>query len=308
MSDLLRMPASWIDQVHRIGRMVRRDVVHATPVQLRQAIEVASRLNPGPWGGEVRGWDVPHCEGIEVTWKGKSEGTVVWVHGGAFAFGSPRVYQAAAIHLARNTGCRVLLPHYRLAPEHVYPAAHEDVLKALLEIHACYGKVVVVGDSAGGNLVLGAFRKEQTTSFSPRDVLGVALLSPWCDLRDEAKSIRANEVKNSPFDHHDSLEYSRRYLGTHPASDPHVSPLAATDFEGLPPVYLEWAEDEFLAPDVVELGERMTRDGVEVHRRVEPTAVHGWQLLPDFLPEASRSSRMLGQWIRNRFQMSSLKH
>ena len=68
-------------------------------------------------------------------------------------------------------------------------------------------------------------------------------------------------------------------------------------FEGWPPIYLEWAEDEFLAPDVELLKQKMTNDQADLTWRTEEQAVHGWQLLPDILPEAKRSMRRLGGWI-----------
>lgn len=286
-----------------MGRMVRRDVVHASPVQLRNALEMASRLNPGPWEGEFQEWGVPNCEGIEVIWKGHCRGTVVWVHGGAFAFGSPRVYRAAAVHLAKNTRCRVLMPKYRLAPEHTYPAAHDDVCRALEAIFAEYGDVVVVGDSAGANLVLSAMARLEESD-SCETVRGVALLSPWCDLRPTARSIVQNAVAHSPFDSEDSMEYSHNYLGEHPSDDPLVCPLVNGDFRHLPPVYLEWAEDEFLTPDIEVLRDQMEKSGVSLTVRTESQAVHGWQVLPDLLPEAKRSSVALGGWIRGQLGLS----
>ena len=63
-------------------------------------------------------------------------------------------------------------------------------------------------------------------------------------------------------------------------------------------MYLEYAEDEFLAPDVVELSQKLTQDQVSLTIRTEPQAVHGWQLLPDFLPESKRSIAALAAWSR----------
>ena len=145
-----------MEQAHRAARLLRRDVAHVTPWQLRQAIEVASRLNPGPWGGDFREVKTEHWHGAEVKWKEHDEGTVVWVHGGAFAFCSPRVYRAAAVHLARQSRCKVVLPAYRLAPEHPFPAAHDDVLAMLRHCLSHGEKLVLMGDSAGANLVLSA--------------------------------------------------------------------------------------------------------------------------------------------------------
>ena len=292
--------SAWLESAHHAARVFRRDVAQATPQQIRQAIEVASRLNPGPWGGEFRPFALKDWRGAEVTWKEHAEGTVLWIHGGAFAFGSPRVYRAAAVHLARETRCRVILPQYRLAPNHVHPTAHDDVERAVAACVQEHERVVVLGDSAGGNLALSACLRGKHSMHAKEAVAGLALLSPWCDLREEAASIEANLVAHSPFNHEDSIEYSRMYLSGHDASDERVSPLLSSNFDGLPSVYLEWALDEFLAPDIERLYQKLAEAGIELEKRTEPQAVHGWQLLPDFLPEAKRSTVALGAWIRSR--------
>ena len=297
--------SAWLESAHRAARVLRQQVAQATPQQLRQALEVAARVNPGPWGGDFHEVETEAWKGAEVTWKEHEEGTVVWVHGGAFAFGSPRVYRAAAVHLAKNTRCRVLMPSYRLAPEHTYPAAHDDVCHALEAICGEFGEVVVVGDSAGGNLVLSAMTRLEERG-SGHLVRAVALLSPWCDLRPSAKSIVKNTVAHSPFDSEDSMEYSQSYLGEHSPDDPRVSPILREDLCFLPSVYLEWAEDEFLAPDIVMLRDQIERNGVGLTVRTEPEAVHGWQTMPDLLPEAKRSSEALGEWVRKQLGLPVL--
>lgn len=307
LPDDWRSRQEWLTTAHRAARLLRRDVAHATPQQIRLAIEMASRLNPGPWGGEFQVVRTERWRGAVVTWKGLAEGTVVWIHGGAFAFGSPRVYRAAATHLARVTQCRVVLPSYRLAPEHPFPQAHEDVFAALAHWVDKGDSLVVMGDSAGGNLVAsGVHRLLQAAEASKTEALkGVALLSPWCDLRPDALSVVQNQIDHSPFDNEDAMTYAEAYLKDHNPSDPMVSP-GLDAFDGRwPATYMEWAEDEFLAPDIKAWSEAMNRQGVQTTERVEPSAVHGWQLLPDLLPEAVRSSEALGAWIRARLGLPS---
>lgn len=296
---------AWLESAHRAARVLRRDVAQAKPEQIRQAIELASRLNPGPWGGEFHERLESTWRGAEVTWKEHDEGTLIWVHGGAFAFGSPRVYRAAAVHLARHTRCRVVLPQYRLAPNHAFPTAHDDVYSALVAVVEERGSVVLIGDSAGGNLAMGALSKWLSEGMPSEHIVGLGLLSPWCDLREEARSIRHNMVAHSPFSHEDSMEYSKQYLAGQDPSDPRVSPLLLSGFDSWPEVYLEWALDEFLAPDVAALYDRFQTEGVPLKVRNEPEAVHGWQLLPDLLPEAKRSSAALGLWARERLGLQT---
>ena len=288
----------WLEHAHRAARTLRRDVAHASPQQIRQAIELASRLNPGPWGGEFQRVQEASWQGAVVNWKERNEGTLVWVHGGAFAFGSPQVYRAAAVHLARASRCKVVLPSYRLAPEHAYPSAHEDVHRAVKHWAVQGGKMILIGDSAGGNLALGAVAQMMADEASGAGALaGVAVLSPWCDLRTNAASVAVNAVAHSPFDHQDAEEYAAQYLGDRDRSSAAVSPLLGT-YKGWPDMYLEYAEDEFLAPDVVELCQKLRQDQVSLTVRTEPQAVHGWQLLPDFLPESKRSIAALAAWSR----------
>ncbi|MGB1056376.1 MAG: alpha/beta hydrolase fold domain-containing protein [Flavobacteriales bacterium] len=288
----------WLEHAHRAARTLRRDVAHASPQQIRQAIELASRLNPGPWGGEFQRVQEASWQGAVVNWKERNEGTLVWVHGGAFAFGSPQVYRAAAVHLARASRCKVVLPSYRLAPEHAYPSAHEDVHRAVKHWAVQGGKMILIGDSAGGNLALGAVAQMKADDEHGAGALaGVAVLSPWCDLRTNAASVVVNAVAHSPFDHQDAEEYAAHYLGDRDRSSSAVSPLLGT-YKGWPDMYLEYAEDEFLAPDVVELCQKLRQDQVSLTVRTEPQAVHGWQLLPDFLPESKRSIAALAAWSR----------
>ncbi|HTQ93081.1 MAG TPA: alpha/beta hydrolase fold domain-containing protein, partial [Streptosporangiaceae bacterium] len=103
--------------------------------------------------------------------------TVVHFHGGGYCIGSARTIRAWAAHLSAQTGCRVVLPEYRLAPEHPYPAGLQD---ARAVVAALEGPVVLSGDSAGGGLAL-ALAVSLRDEGKPRPA-GCILLSPWLDL------------------------------------------------------------------------------------------------------------------------------
>lgn len=95
------------------------------------------------------------------------------------------------------------------------------------------------------------------------------------------------------------------FIGKIDRSSADVSPLMGA-YEGWPEMYLEYAEDEFLAPDVVELSRKLTQDEVCLTVRTESQAVHGWQLLPDFLPESKRSISALAAWSRAQLGLPTL--
>src|ERR1700677_1849366 len=116
----------------------------------------------------------------------RSRLTVIHFHGGGYCVGSARMVRSWAAHLSAQAGCRVVLPEYRLAPEHPYPAALEDA-RAVMKALSGPGPVVVSGDSAGGGLALALV-------LSMRDAgqelpAGAILLSPWLDLGRDRRAV-----------------------------------------------------------------------------------------------------------------------
>lgn len=113
----------------------------------------------------------------------QSKAAVLHLHGGWFNFGSARAYRHLVGHIAARAGARAFIPDYRLAPEHPFPAATDDVL-------ACYRglaekdiqRVALTGDSAGGNLALGLASRITAEGTNNEMLVGVALMSPVTDL------------------------------------------------------------------------------------------------------------------------------
>ena len=120
----------------------------------RRWLEATARISRPPAGTKVEQVVVGGRPAERVTADGADGGTtVLWLHGGAFWTCSPRTHRVLAAYLAAATGGAVVVPDYRLAPEHPYPAAVDDARAALRELSAL-GPVVLGGDSAGGALAL----------------------------------------------------------------------------------------------------------------------------------------------------------
>jgi acetyl esterase/lipase len=143
-----------LDQVTRISLLPRRTTVTEQTIAGLRA-EVVSSGAPG------------------------SRLTVVHFHGGGYCLGSARMARSWAAHLSAQTGCRVVLPEYRLAPEHPHPAALQDAraVIAALSGEADAGPVVMSGDSAGGGLALALILAMRDEGQEPP--AGCILLSPW---------------------------------------------------------------------------------------------------------------------------------
>jgi acetyl esterase/lipase len=229
--------------------------------------------------------------------------TVIHFHGGGYCVGSALTPRSWAAHLSAQAGCRVVLPEYRLAPEHPHPAALEDA-RAVLAVLAGQdgpGSVVVSGDSAGGGLALAlmlALREEG------QDLpAGCILLSPWLDLGRDRRAVPdlvRRDVVLSPG----WLEAcARAYAAPAAWADPSVSPLHAAP-AGLPPLLIQAGTDELLAPDAGLLAASASAAGVDVTYTRWPRMWHDFVLQPGLLAAAD-SALAQASWFLTRVRLAA---
>ena len=274
---------------------LRRDVIGASPLQIRNAVEGISRLNPGVWGGTIRYEENGGVRCGVVNFNNRFARTIVWVHGGAFAFGSARVYRAVATYIAKKLNAEIIIPEYRLSPENKYPAAFEDVVSAYKSIVEIKGAVDVIGDSAGGNLA--CLLAQTCISHHLTLPTRLVLLSPWMDLSEKSKSNMLNYTDYSPFDNLDTVEFAGEYLdGMISDKSPEVSPIYGS-FEGLPRTHIQASKVEFLYNDTIRAIEKLSEARVEHSVHFEERAFHGWHVMPDILPEAARSMKKVVEFL-----------
>jgi monoterpene epsilon-lactone hydrolase len=208
--------------------------------------------------------------------------TVIHFHGGGYCVGSAVMARSWAAQLSARTGCRVVLPEYRLAPEHPYPAALEDARVVFASLSGA-GPVVVSGDSAGGGLALALV-------LSLRDggqelPAGCILLSPWLDLGRDRRGdpeLMRRDVLLTP----DWLgACARAYVEPSRFAEPLISPLHATH-AGLPPLLIQAGTDELLAPDGGLLAASASAAGVDVTYTRWPRMWHDFVLQAGLLAAA----------------------
>lgn len=225
---------------------------------------------------------------------------LLYIHGGAWVMGSPRTHRALAADLARRAGVRALSLDYRLAPEHPYPAALDDCVAAyewLLASGIEPGRIVVAGDSAGGNLALALLLRLRDAG-TPLPA-GAVLLSPVTDLELGGASHATRKALDPFFATADLRPFIASYVGDHDPGEPYLSPLGA-DLRGLPPLLIQVGDHEVLLDDAVRLGERARAAGVEARTVVWPGMMHVFQIQAPFLPEARRANREIAAFIRSR--------
>lgn len=205
---------------------------------------------------------------------------ILYCHGGGYSAGSCVYARTLTSKLAMSTSMDVLCFDYRLAPEHPYPAALEDAVKAwdyLMLLGYGARDIIVAGDSAGGNLALTLVHTlKEAGRLLPR---GLVLMSPWTDL---TCSGRSHETKADvdPVLNQEYLDRARfAYAGDRDMTDPKISPLFG-DFHGFPPTYIQVGDNEILYSDAARLHRRMTASKVSVRMDHFEGMWHVFQMSP----------------------------
>ncbi|MGI8760901.1 MAG: alpha/beta hydrolase [Jatrophihabitantaceae bacterium] len=260
----------------------------------RRLSEASVRLNRVPRGTRVEHVTLSDRPAERVTSDAAEGGTaILYLHGGGYVIGSPRMYRAMAAHLARAAGAPVYTLDYRLAPEHRYPAALEDATAAfrgLVDLpDVAANRIAIAGDSAGGGLAVAAARVLTDAGLRPA---ALGLLSPWTDPADEDMPERDFVV---------NLAWGRanaaRYRGGASPTDPGYAPLHGR-LDGLPPMLIHCGAQEMLNGQIKRFGALAAEAGVDVRLVEYPLLWHSGHILAGMLREASDATRDLGVFLR----------
>jgi acetyl esterase/lipase len=244
------------------------------------------------------------CDGVPAEWitvPGSRPGQVIlYLHGGSFAFRFPNAHASLVSRLCRQLGARGLIPDYRLAPEHPFPAAADDchrVYRSLIAEGVEPRSLVLAGDSAGGNLALVTIHRAKASG-DPLPRCAV-LLSPALDCTLTSHSMADYDGRDPMLQLSSLLVLRRCYVRSpYQYTDPEVSPLFA-DFSGFPPLFLQAGTTEMLRDEAIRAADKAHAAGVDVELELWPEAPHVFQIA-DFLPEASLAIRHIARFVRMR--------
>lgn len=281
-------------------RMQMRGIDHSRPVEnLRAWLDGLGGQVPRPGTISVQQVAVGSMHAEWVTPSGAPDDAVVlYLHGGGYATGSCRSHRGLVGNIATVAGLRALIPQYRLAPEHPFPAAAEDALTAyrwLLDNGISPTKIVLCGDSSGGGLavVLLLLLREQGIAMPS----GAALLSPWTDLAASGESYRTQRRKDPWLRPELLAELGRAYADTSDLEDPLISPVYA-DLRGLPRLFVQVGDFDLLLSDSTRLVDNARRAGVAADVQIWAGMWHVWHAFTGRVPESDAAIIDLAAFLR----------
>lgn len=299
MSLIAPLLNRWIKWVEKPAL---RRATQAGPI--RRRFELNAKLFFHAPRGTQKQWQVLEHEGRRVEALDvvpanlASDKVIYYIHGGGFIFGSPLTHAAMVAHLGKRLAARAVMPRYRLAPEHPFPAAIEDVLTGYLGLLASgvpARDIIVGGDSAGGALTLSLLH---VLLAEGHDLPGAAFcFSPLTDVTFSGESFHSNAEAEVLLPQENAALMSEMYLGTQDPTDPRVSPLFGK-FDGAPPVWIAVGDTEILRDDARRMVDRLRDAGVEVAFTQERDLPHVWPIFHTILPEARWTLDALAGWIK----------
>jgi len=249
------------------------------PRRLRGVVHIERR----PIGGRPAEWhvcDLPTSPPVGPL-------TLLYLHGGGYVTGNPATHRRFVARLAWEVGATAVVPAYRLAPAHRFPAALDDAVAAYRELVATGTEpetIVIAGDSAGGGLTMATLLRLRDEG-DPLPA-GAVLFSPYMDLEHKSDSINRN--RSTDYLPTGPIRPNFEYLG---GVDPH-HPLASPaygDYSGLPPLLVLAGDREMIVDDALRLAARAEAVGVVVTMHRGVAMPHVWPAVLTTEPETLRA-------------------
>lgn len=219
---------------------------------------------------------------------------LIYMHGGGFGYMAAPYHKKLAAVYAREVGCRVVCPDYRLVPRHPYPAAREDCLAALEWVEEKYPgcRLAVGGDSAGAALAT------YLVAAKPQGLCFQLLVYPVCSAAGDSDSVK--RYRDTPlWDSRNNSVMWRLYLAGRDCPD--ADPMRARLPEMIPDTYIELAEYDCLHDEGAEYAERLTAAGAAVTVADTRGTFHGYDIAMNARVTRESIARRIG-FMHSHFQ------
>jgi acetyl esterase/lipase len=217
---------------------------------------------------------------------------ILYGFGGGFIQGSAYEDLTIAAPLCAMTGAALIIPSYRLAPEHPWPAAIDDGFSVYQAL--CDRPFAIVGESAGGNLALALMLRAKQAGLNLP--CAAALLSPWCDLSVTSDSQSFNDGRDPTLTTQDSIMAAKLYAGKNNIANPDISPINGDFDKSFPPFLITTGTRDLLLSLSVRLASILRKKGIDVDLHVWEGLWHVFEW-DDSLPESNESIKNIAAFL-----------
>ncbi len=272
-----------------------------SPEAVRRCLRLIEPLVPGPAAGtRTETFDADGVNAVRITApQARDDACVLHFHGGGYVIGGAALYRDFTWRVSAAARAPVVYFDYRLAPEHPFPAALDDAVTVYrwLIKRIDPKRIAVIGDSAGGGLVLGTLIRLRDEGL-PLPAAAV-LISPWTDLALTGPSLQSNAAADPMLDAARIPEFADYYLAGADPRHPYISPLYG-DVSGLPPTLIQVGSDEILYDDSLRMAARLKDAGRDAELDIWPRMPHAWPLYARILPEGRDAIARAGRFVQDR--------
>lgn len=265
---------------------------------LRKDFSEMSNNLPKPDGVRIEQTSFNGVTGLLVSgdWADES-GIIMYLHGGAYAFGSASDYASLVSVIAKSCRKKAFVPDYRLAPENPYPAALHDAAsayKGIIDSGFSPKNTYIMGDSAGGGLTIATllYLKEKGIELPEAAVV----LSPWANLQLSGSSVKGKAEADFILNESGLRRFAMMYSPGTQTDNQYISPVYG-DMEGLPRLLIQVGSSEILLSDSLQLAEKAANSDVAVSLQVWPELFHVWQMFSGMLDESDQAIEAIGSFI-----------
>ena len=243
---------------------------------------------------------------------------IIYIHGGCFVGGSREAYRSFAASLASCASARAVLPEFRLAPTHPYPASLEDVQNVFRAVYSeeliatsldtdvsCNSdgsnpQIILMADGSGASIALGlvlSLRDKYRSAISK-----IVLFSPWLDLGADSKKFTAKKVCDELYTAEAMFRAAEMYTFQNNRNLPSVSPLRAesNQLASFPPVYIQMGEEEFTLEDAEQFERKLLEAGAKCTLDVWTKMPAMFQLADEYFEEAHLAVEKIGRLFTER--------
>ncbi len=296
------------DFLHRLAALDAPPLSAGTPEAARANYDAAPKPAPDPLP-RVEDHVIPGPPGagdlpVRVYASSDRAGlpTVAFFHGGGWVLGSVEGHDTLARRLAARSGALIVSVDYRLAPEHPFPAPHDDCWAATAWLAERAGdlggdpaRLAVAGDSAGGNLAAGVALRARDEGMA----LAFQLLIYPCIDTDVTRPSMVDNATGYFLTTDDMVWFWDHYVPADHRSDPRAVPMRAGSVAGLAPALIQTAEFDPLRDEGEAWGARLEAEGVPVTVTRYDGVVHGFVSRWDRMAAAEAAHDEAGAALRS---------